>query len=327
MTTETRVEHELAYRYEPAARGSVTVLFVRPREDGRQRVREFTLATDPAGPVSEFLDGFGNRGHFLTRHQPHRELRIVARSRVAVERAGRAADASDSPPASEPGTPPRTPELALMVEPSRFVRPFSPALARFIGIHRIRRGDDLLHSLRALASTLYRVFDYAPGATAADSPIDLILETGRGVCQDYAHVMASIARRWSVPARYVSGYLAPNSDGADAGGESHAWVECWIPRLGWVGFDPANDCGCDDRHVRVAAGRDYADVPPSRGVFHGNAVCTLATRVTVVRSDRGRQTDGPFDFCHDTNPRSRETCDITRSSMPAAPFGSPLPRA
>ena len=115
-----------------------------------------------------------------------------------------------------------------------------------------------------------------------DSPIEEILETGRGVCQDYAHVMASIMRGWGVPCRYVSGYLGPEAAG-EAAGESHAWVECWFPGVGWTGFDPTNDIEGDERHVRVAVGRDYADVPPSRGVFRGTTGSALGTEVRVER--------------------------------------------
>ena len=97
--------------------------------------------------------------------------------------------------------------------------------------------------------------------------------------------MISILRGWGVPARYVSGYLGPNGH-LKASQESHAWVECWLPGLGWSGFDPANDCDCDQRHVRVGVGRDYADVPPVRGVFRGSADSTLSTRVEVVREGR-----------------------------------------
>ncbi len=325
MTAGTRVEHELAYRYEPAAQGSVTVLFVRPREDSRQSLQGFTLETDPAGPVSEFVDGFGNRGHFLTRHRPHRELRIVARARVGVARSRHLTDATG--PGSPPGPEPRlqAPGVQLMLQPSRFVRPSSPALDRFIGTHRIERDDDVLRGLRTLASRLFEVFEYAPGTTAADSPIECILETGQGVCQDYTHVMASIARRWGIPARYVSGYLAPDGGAGTGPGESHAWVECWLPEPGWVGFDPANDCVCDDRHVRVAVGRDYADVPPSRGIFQGCSASTLATRVAVTRDESGRRSDAPLELFDNSNQRSTKPCDsITSSSARAASSGSRL---
>lgn len=325
MTTVHGVEHELVYGYEQPVRGSVMKLFVRPGESSRQTLEDFSLETSPAGTVAEFVDGFGNRGHFFTRNRPHGELRIVARSRVRLARTVTHPNGEGQPAREMPGLSPNAPELQLMLQPSRFVRPGSPALARFLSTHGIEREDDLLRSVRTLASRLFEIFHYAPGSTAADSPIDRILETGQGVCQDYTHVMASIARRWGVPARYVSGYLAPDSDDAGAG-ESHAWVECRVPELGWVGLDPANDCICDDRHVRVAVGRDYADVPPSRGIFYGCSTSTLATRVAVTREVHGRRSDAPFDFFDNSNQRSKKPCDsTTTSSLPAVSSGSRSP--
>ena len=316
MTSVHGVEHELVYGYDQPVRGSAMKLFVRPVESSRQTLEDFTLETSPAGKVSEFVDGFGNRGHFFTRHRPHDELRIVARSRVKLTRSA----SREKPPLSA-----SAPELQLMLQPSRFVRPGSPALAEFLSTHGIEPEDDLLHSLRTLASRLFEIFRYVPGSTSVDSPIERILESGQGVCQDYTHVMASVARRWGIPTRYVSGYLAPDTD--DTGpGESHAWVECWVPRRGWIGLDPANDCICDDRHVRVAIGRDYADVPPSRGIFYGCSSSTLATRVAVTRDEHGCDSNAHFDFSDNSNQRSTKSCDSTTSSSPpAASSGSPLP--
>ncbi len=101
-----------------------------------------------------------------------------------------------------------------------------------------------------------------------DSPIEDILDSGAGVCQDYAHVMVSILRHWGIPCRYFSGYLGPLDVGTVVG-ECHAWVECWFPDRGWLRFDPTNNTKGDERHIRVAVGRDYGDVPPALGVFQG----------------------------------------------------------
>ncbi len=256
-------------------------LFVSPMQDRRQSLRDLSIETDPGGATLEFDGPFGSRGHFFDRHACHRSLLVRIRSRVEVNR-------SDSlPPRLDSGgwealyAAAGVPELSLMLQSSRFAR-MSPLLARFAVDHGIRPGADPLESIRDLRSTLFRVFEYAPGSTAADSPIEDVLETGRGVCQDYAHVMASIARNWGIPTRYVSGYLGPDRDDPSPG-ESHAWVECWLPGLGWSGFDPANDCDCDDRHLRVAVGRDYADVPPVRGTFLGTATSSLTASVVVTR--------------------------------------------
>ena len=144
-----------------------------------------------------------------------------------------------------------------------------------------------MQGLEVPHGTLHASFRYEPGSTAVDSPIEQILETGRGVCQDYSHVMIAIARSWGIPSRYVSGYL--HREGAPGeqtpAGASHAWAEFLLPGLGWVGFDPTNDTRADHRHVRVAAGRDYADAAPTRGAVFGGGESRLEVRVTVAESD------------------------------------------
>ena len=134
---------------------------------------------------------------------------------------------------------------------------------------RLQPDDDPMATMHRLSDSIHRSFDYQPGTTSADSPIEHVLESGRGVCQDFAHVMIAIARSWGVPSRYVSGYLhttgRPGAQTMATG--SHAWVECRLPGAGWVGFDPTNAIFSDERHIRVATGRDYADVSPTRGAF------------------------------------------------------------
>ena len=104
-----------------------------------------------------------------------------------------------------------------------------------------------------------------------------------GVCQDLAHIMIALARRIGIPCRYVSGYLSPSSESHDRSTRRrHARLGRGVPaELGWIGFDPTNDVLAAERHIRVAVGRDYADVPPTRGVFRGEAGSELAVLVTV----------------------------------------------
>ena len=140
--------------------------------------------------------------------------------------------------------------------------------------------------LRELNSAIYNKFEYNTGATRVDSPIDIALEARRGVCQDFSHIMLAMVRKLEIPCRYVSGYLFYQSNASyqdrSAADASHAWVEAWLPDLGWVGFDPTNNVIAGERHIRVALGRDYADIPPTRGVFKGNAQSELSVAVKVV---------------------------------------------
>ena len=287
MTVRYAIEHSMEFRYSAPVHLSVMTLHLRPAQDRRQVLRNFLIDTDPPGPLFSFLDAFGNTAHFFDRPAEHDVLVVKARSSVDAfareavpPRLGAGAwtalrDASQDP------------DLWHMLNPSRFARP-SPVLESFLESSKLAPSSDPLATAHELCAKLHATFEYAPGSTEADSPIERVLETGQGVCQDYAHVMASIARGWGIPCRYVSGYLGPPPGDASrrdgvASGQSHAWVECWFPELGWTPFDPTNDTVGDERHVRVAVGRDYADVPPARGTYQGGAESALDTEVSVSR--------------------------------------------
>ena len=141
----------------------------------------------------------------------------------------------------------------------------------------------------SLVNAIYDGFDYEVGVTQVHSPIETALAAKRGVCQDFAHVMIALLRPLRIPCRYVSGYLFHREENGNKDrsveGASHAWVEAFVPRLGWIAFDPTNNLIGGDRHIRVAIGRDYADVPPTRGVHKGGAESVLSVAVTVNPSD------------------------------------------
>jgi transglutaminase-like putative cysteine protease len=111
--------------------------------------------------------------------------------------------------------------------------------------------------------------------------VDDVLEQGKGVCQDFTHLMIAVLRSFGVPARYVSGYLhRPNKDS-----QSHSWCEVWLPELGWVGIDPTNNCQVGDAFIKVAVGRDFADVPPNKGIYRGQAQEEITVRVESRQLD------------------------------------------
>jgi transglutaminase-like putative cysteine protease len=180
-------------------------------------------------------------------------------------------------------------EVYEFLSPSTFVLA-SPALDALRTEIRLNRGNDPLVMVRRLMGEIYARFEYSPRSTRVDSPIDEALAARRGVCQDFAHIFLALVRPLGIPARYVSGYLFRDVGSSDrsADGATHAWVEVLLPDLGWIGFDPTNNLVAEDRHVRVAIGRDYADVPPTRGVYKGvSAVRTelgVSVRVGPVKS-------------------------------------------
>jgi len=164
----------------------------------------------------------------------------------------------------------------------------TPMLQAFIeehGLQRLRSRCPLT-AVRELSGAIYEAFGYETGVTRADSPIDHVLEERRGVCQDFAHVMIAICRSWGVPARYVSGYLFTDRKQGDRSDPdaTHAWVEVFLPSTRWIGLDPTNNIEAGERHIACAIGRDYSDVPPSRGVYKGEAESQLEVGVTVRKA-------------------------------------------
>ena len=126
--------------------------------------------------------------------------------------------------------------------------------------------------------------EYVPGVTGVQTSAADAARAGRGVCQDFAHLSLALLRAAGVPARYVSGYLHPRPDaeiGDEVSGESHAWIDAWAGN--WWAFDPTNAIDVGVRHVMVARGRDYSDVPPVKGVYAGNADNSMSIEVVIAR--------------------------------------------
>ena len=123
---------------------------------------------------------------------------------------------------------------------------------------------------------------YERGTTNVHTRADEALADGRGVCQDFAHVLIGVCRVHGVPARYVSGYLFDPRGNGSGEGASHAWVDVYDEQGGWLSLDPTHDTEQTERYIRVGVGRDYADVPPTRGVYRGTAAEALDVSVVVA---------------------------------------------
>ena len=273
------IEHLSRYCYTAPAQQCVMLLCLEPREDRGQRLLDFAIETQPPANLNRETDCFGNTRHLLDLHQAHQILEITTRSTVET------VPTSPLPARLHPAAWEEIRSLGEscaywdFTHPSALVHP-SPALAAFVDRHRIEPVDDPLESLLQLSHTLHHCLHYIPGSTTTESPVEHILETGRGVCQDYAHLMIAIARSWGIPTRYVSGYLNPGEQAPS--NATHAWVECRLPELGWVGFDPTNQSFAGEGgKVHIAVGRDYRDVSPTRGVLQGGGETRLEVDVRV----------------------------------------------
>lgn len=284
------ISHLTQYRYSEPVREAVMEIFKQPRSQDHQQLRSFKITIDPHCQLFAYADACGNAVYHFDLPDAHTELAIRTEGVVEIQPLPDLPDALPEDAWEALPALAKAPDDWEMLQPSRFVAP-SDALAGFIEAHGIAPAKDPLTSLRALNQAIYEALDYVPDSTHAHSPIDEALAARAGVCQDFAHIMATIARGWGIPCRYVSGYLYTEGGGHDRSrpDASHAWVEAALPGLGWVGFDPTNDTLACDRHIRVAVGRDYADVPPTRGVFKGNAESELSVAVSVAETGKPRR--------------------------------------
>jgi transglutaminase-like putative cysteine protease len=233
-------------------------------EAGGQRCLAFSLVTEPHGEVLRYADRCGNDVRHFDTLFPHQKLVVSAISEVITP--------------------------ANLIDEQRELSPldqydylmatgYAPddAVIRGFAASQTAAASPS-ETARQLMAAIFNRLKYEPGATDVKTTADEALELGRGVCQDFAHLMLAACRCRGLPARYVSGYLYGPNNGANAA--SHAWVDVFTER-GWLSFDPTHNTQQTDHYVRVAVGRDYADVPPTRGVFKGNATEALEVNVKV----------------------------------------------
>ena len=287
------IEHTTEYRYSEPATESFSELRLRPRDSLRQKVSRHNTRVEPAVLVESHTDYFGN--FVETVSIPFRHPSLVVTSICDVEtKPFNDALASVQMSVAEA----RQFHAGQRRELHDFLRP-SQIVTFQEGVWKL--ADEFLppaapfsESLRRLNTHLFRTLRYRPGATDAGTTVEQFLKVKEGVCQDFAHLMISVCRAAGIPARYVSGYietdpvLGPDGEPLDTAligaTASHAWLEIFTPQGLWVGFDPTNDCLEGERHVQIGIGRDYADVPPMKGIFQGSNAQSLSVQVRVTRN-------------------------------------------
>lgn len=278
------IKHTTQFRYRDAVSENVTEVRMHPRSEGRQRCLDFNLRVNPKAHVSQYRDYSGNIVHHFDIPRTHNQLSILARAIVEI------LEGEELPETLGPETWADCDVLAnsgdhyFDLAPSIFTEPTELLRELADQFDVTRRRQDPLSLLRELNASINKHFDYAQQSTRVDSPIDVALAQRKGVCQDFAHVMIAIVRTFlELPCRYVSGYLfhAVEKHDRSAADATHAWVEVLLPELGWVGFDPTNNLIAGERHIRAAVGRDYSDVPPTKGVLKGSADSEMTVAVEV----------------------------------------------
>ena len=307
-----RIDHETRLSYSEPVTESVIKVRMAPPTGDDQTAMNYRLRITPPAPVTSYRDGFGNRADLFNILPPHSDLVISATSFVQTHRRP---SLSRLDGVIWPANGPVDVDAVEYLRPSKLVSE-GPALADFVaGLPR--RPGPLADQVREIVAAVRGRMVYEKKVTTANTPVEKALELGRGVCQDFAHLLIAACRGIGLPARYVSGYV--NQPGEVA---THAWAQVWAgPQCGWVDIDPTHDIWPGDDHVVTAVGRDYADVPPNRGVWKGAAYETIAVTVTVRPQDRlppeAREPVGAPAWMGAAKPRRRAAVDSSNRAKAA----------
>lgn len=289
-----RVWHSTTYTYDDRVTDSLGIAYLVPRALPWQQVASYDVTVTPApGDLAHDVDYYGNVSTYFQVTEPHAELVVEATSEVSVE-----APEVDEAALAEPWERVR-PLVRTHVPGAWRATDFALASSQVEQVPEAEqyaapsftRGRPVGEAVADLMHRIHADFEYDATATTVTSTVEDILDTRAGVCQDFAHLTLACLRSQGLAGRYVSGYLAtepaPGKDrvvGADA---SHAWVAVWVGDDQWLAFDPTNDQWAGDRYVTVAWGRDYADVPPVKGVIFTEAKkSTLRVSVDVARLEQ-----------------------------------------
>jgi transglutaminase-like putative cysteine protease len=263
------IRHETLYRYSVAQAYSIEQLHLTPRAEPQQRVLSWRITTP--GHCSGYSDAYGNLSHMLTLNEPHDAVRILVEGVVSTTLL--------------PGGRLRTQEKLspLIFTVSTCLTQLTPPL--------LALADDVLPApgskvttadMMRLAAHIFGAVAYVNGATNVFSTAGQALMLGAGVCQDHAHVFLACCHSHGIPARYVSGYIDPESTGHAA---SHAWVDVWVDDpdfSGWVSIDVTHNRLMTDAYCRLAIGRDYESAAPVRGMRRGGGDETMTVEALIV---------------------------------------------
>ena len=273
-----QVFHRTRYLYRSPVSDSYNEVRLRPATQDKSRLEFFLLNVNPPVRLRHFRDNFLNYVHYFDLVEPHRELVIEAQSTVNTT----------SPYTN--GKPPAVDLTALQTMQDDMLRAFlqssryaevSPDMWK-LALDITSGATDVFSAAEAIMHHIFQNWIYDTSVTNATTHVREVVAAKGGVCQDFAHLMISLCRALDIPARYVSGYLY-NGPGFHLRGTqaSHAWCEIFIPGHGWYGLDPTNDILADERHIKIATGRDYHDAAPVSGHFAGPPGATSALTVDL----------------------------------------------
>jgi transglutaminase-like putative cysteine protease len=271
-----QILHRTGYQYGEPVRDSFNEVRLKPVTNRDQTVESFLLKVLPPARLQHYLDFYSNVVHHFEIPEPHQTLHVE--STVVV-------NMHPQPPLDEAARPCpldgieaacRGERCFDFLQTSRYVE-IEPETWRH-AVDATQGQEDAWQAALAIMRHIYGLLKYEPNSTAVHTHAREVLDQKRGVCQDFAHVMIGMCRSLKIPALYVSGYLATETASA-----THAWVEVFVPGHGWRGMDPTHNRQTDETYIKIAIGRDYADVAPVSGHYRGTLEREMKVEVSVTR--------------------------------------------
>lgn len=286
MSWRLSIRHETGYTYTGSVVASYNEARITPLTDTGQLTIDAAVEIDPPARSYRYWDYWGALVDAFDVHVPHSHLSVTGRSLVETSAADDPSTLDRSATWAALSADDAVDRFDELLRPTTYVPLAGDGGGLAATAESLRSSSALPHDAALAAAGWVRdALVYERGVTRVSTSAVEACEAGRGVCQDFAHVTLSLLRTMGIPARYVSGYLHPRPDaavGEMVSGESHAWVEWWVGD--WVRFDPTNGIDVGERHVVVARGRDYADVPPLKGIYSGGAAGDLEVTVELTRT-------------------------------------------
>ncbi len=269
------IQHITRFDYAAPARESFNEAHLQPFSNDQQLVESFVLKVLPSTRLRHYQDFYSNCIHHFEIPEPHTSLHVESQLTVkTLPPRWLALDATPIPMT-------RIKEALQGAQAYDFLLP-----SRYVDVapETWRRAVDATHGEQDIWQTAVRLMRYVYGhllyesrSTSVHTHMREVLAQRRGVCQDFAHVLLGLCRTMKIPALYVSGYLATEKASA-----THAWVEVYVPGVGWQALDPTHNCTPDESYVKIAVGRDYADVPPVTGTYKGTTERTMDVVVRIT---------------------------------------------
>jgi transglutaminase-like putative cysteine protease len=273
------IQHITRYTYAEPVRDSANLIKLFPLKDEFQQVssQKIIITGDPFLEIVK--DYYENEAGSFMNIAPHKELVIDSTIAVITYSRPMPADEHDTSLQWK-----HLDEISNMLPFLDFLKQESVtelAEVKAVADAGFYKTVSVYTAVQQLNKYVYDHFKYIKGITGVETTVDEIWQIKAGVCQDFAHILLVMLRLLNIPARYVSGYVCPQDNDLRGEGATHAWVEAYIPFYGWLGIDPTNNCMVNDRHVRLAIGRNFADCSPVKGTYKGTSSQTLEVGVSV----------------------------------------------